>query len=337
MKENALLFGTLFDQRSLFTRLKDEFGEAGREFRSSPRAFLAATLSGNALGGARRRMLLRFGLATGIVLYAVVFATILVFWTAGSRLREVSDTHGNLGPPKWIWAGVPKELDGPKDQRESRGGGGGGDHTLTLPSAGLPPDPSFERQLIAPNPEPQLKAPILPVAEIIPVDSRFNIRPDDLAPTGLRDGVNGPPSAGLGSDHGVGTGEKGGIGPGRGRGLGPGDRWNVGGPGTPKIGGAGTSSASDQQRVDQAPVPLNRPRPNYTEEARKNKIQGVILARALIGAEGTVRQVAIRRGLPGGLDGEAILAVSQMRFRPAMRDGNPVATWITLEVEFNLR
>ena len=85
------------------------------------------------------------------------------------------------------------------------------------------------------------------------------------------------------------------------------------------------------------PIALNRPRPNYTEEARKKKIQGVILARALVGADGSVRQVVIRRGLPGGLDGEAILAVSQMRFRPAMRNGQPVATWITLEVEFNLR
>jgi TonB family protein len=336
MKDNALLFGTLFDQPSLFTRLKDEFAEAGREFRTNPKAFVTATLSGNALGGSRRRMLLKFGLATGIVLYAFVFAAILVFWTAGHRIREASVK--NQGPQiDWTWPGLKMDIDGPKDQAQARGGGGGGNQTLTLPSEGYPPTPSLGEQLMAPTPEPQHKAPALPVPEIIPVDPRFNIRPDDSAPTGLPDGIIGPPSAGPGEDRGMGTGKKGGMGPGDGRGLGEGKDWNVGGPGPAGPGGGSDSTNSDQRRVDQPAVPLNRPRPNYTEEARKNKIQGVVLARALVGADGTVRQVAIRRGIGSGLDSEAILAVSQMRFRPAMKNGQPVATWITLEVEFNLR
>jgi len=41
--------------------------------------------------------------------------------------------------------------------------------------------------------------------------------------------------------------------------------------------------------------------------------------------------------LPDGLDEEAIVAVKQMRFRPATRNGQPVDFWVTLEVELSLR
>jgi protein TonB len=84
-------------------------------------------------------------------------------------------------------------------------------------------------------------------------------------------------------------------------------------------------------------VPLNQPRPNYTEEARQNKVQGLVRARILIGSDGLVKQVRIQRGLPYGLNEEAIRAAMQMRFRPAIKSGVAVAFWTTLDVEFNLR
>ena len=82
---------------------------------------------------------------------------------------------------------------------------------------------------------------------------------------------------------------------------------------------------------------LNRPRPNYTEEARKNKIQGVVVARLLVGSDGSVKQVKITRGLADGLNEEAIRAAYQIRFKPAMKGGQPVAYWQPIEIEFNLR
>jgi TonB family protein len=89
--------------------------------------------------------------------------------------------------------------------------------------------------------------------------------------------------------------------------------------------------------VDTRPFPLNKPRPNYTEEARAHKVQGVIRAHALIGTDGVVKDVRLATHLPDGLDEEAIVAVKQMRFRPAARNGQPVDFWVTLEVEFSLR
>ncbi|HEV8486156.1 MAG TPA: energy transducer TonB [Blastocatellia bacterium] len=337
MKENALLLGTLFEQPSLFIRLKEELTEAASEFRQGPKAYLTAALRGDTLGGSRRKMLLQFGIATGIVFYAAVFAAILVFWTLSNR--------ASANPPdvpkeiiKVFFPGrIDHDIEGPKDKDHATGGGGGGDNTRQPASEGQPPISSREEQVIAPSPDPQLKAPALPVIETIKVDERVKLRTDDLAPTGLSNGVLSPPDAGPGSDRGMGTGDGGGGGSGRGRGFGPGSGWNIGGEEGGRPGRLRDSSGSEQERVDTRPVPLNRPRPNYTEAARKNKIQGVIRARALVGADGTVKQVVIVHALSEGLNEEAILAVYQMHFRAATRSGQSVASWITLEVEFNLR
>ena len=336
MKESALLLGTLFEQPSLFVRLKEELTEASRQFRQDPRAYVTAALRNDAAGGSRRKMLLQFGLAAGIVFYTAAFAAILVFWTVSNRAspRAPEVTRPN---PDLIFPGRPiVEAQGPMDKDPSGGGGGGGNGTELPASAGQPPTPSLQDSLMAPSPEPPVKEPALPMMETIKVDPRINLRTDDLAPTGLVDGVLGPPESGSGEGHGMGTGKEGGLGSGRGIGVGPGSEWNIGGK-KANIGSLGDRQPSEQERVDTRPVPLNRPRPNYTEAARQHKIQGVIRARVLIGADGSVSRVVIVRPLPDGLNEEAIAAVYQMRFRAATRSGQFVASWITLEVEFNLR
>jgi TonB family protein len=63
----------------------------------------------------------------------------------------------------------------------------------------------------------------------------------------------------------------------------------------------------------------------------------VIRTQALVGPDGLVKDVRLVTHLPDGLDEEAIVAVKQMRFRPATTKGQPVNFWVTLEVEFNLR
>jgi TonB family protein len=151
----------------------------------------------------------------------------------------------------------------------------------------------------------------------------------------MPNGAIGAPSDGPGSDHGIGTGREGGIGDGPGKGLGPGEDWNTGDPGKPGLGGI--PSANERTRVDSPPVPLNRPRPNYTEAARKNRVQGLIRARVLVGADGSVQRVIVTRGLADGLDEEAIAAAYQMQFKAATKNGRSIACWVTVEIEFNLR
>lgn len=102
-------------------------------------------------------------------------------------------------------------------------------------------------------------------------------------------------------------------------------------------GGSKTQSNASAATVDQKPEPLSLPRPYYTEAARNNKLQGIVRVRALVGVDGTVKRVKILTGLPDGLDEEAILCVYKSRFKPAMKDGQPVEYWVALDVEFNLR
>ena len=52
---------------------------------------------------------------------------------------------------------------------------------------------------------------------------------------------------------------------------------------------------------------------------------------------GVVRQVVVLRGLPQGLNEEAIRAASQMRFTPAMKNGRSVSVWVPVDIEFNIR
>ena len=98
--------------------------------------------------------------------------------------------------------------------------------------------------------------------------------------------------------------------------------------------GTNTSSTST---VDEKPVRLRSPIPGYTEAARANKIQGTVMLRVLVGADGGVRQVRVVRGLPDGLTEQAIAAAREAKFKPAMKDGKPVPYWVVLEMGFNLR
>jgi TonB family protein len=89
--------------------------------------------------------------------------------------------------------------------------------------------------------------------------------------------------------------------------------------------------------VDSKPVAVSYPRPNYTEEARRNKVQGHINMRILVGADGTVKEAIILDGLPDGLNDEALKTARNIKFKPAMKDGNPVDFWIQIYLEFNLK
>ena len=85
------------------------------------------------------------------------------------------------------------------------------------------------------------------------------------------------------------------------------------------------------------PNPLNRPRPNYTDQARRNKVEGTVRARVLIGEDGKVHQVIIIRGLPDGLNEEATRAAYKLKFKPATIKGKPTKSWSIVDIDFKLR
>jgi len=82
------------------------------------------------------------------------------------------------------------------------------------------------------------------------------------------------------------------------------------------------------------PAPLNKPRPAYTAEAESANVEGTVRARALVGADGMVKEIELIDHLPCGLDHEAILAIKKMRFKPATKAGKPAEAWTEVDVEF---
>lgn len=86
------------------------------------------------------------------------------------------------------------------------------------------------------------------------------------------------------------------------------------------------------------PVKVNSPQPQYTEIARKARIQGVVIVQAIIDKEGNVTSVKLLKGLPMGLDTAALDAIKRWKFKPAtLADGRPVAVYYTLTVNFQLQ
>ena len=87
----------------------------------------------------------------------------------------------------------------------------------------------------------------------------------------------------------------------------------------------------------QPPVKVSAPSPQYTEIARKARIQGVVIVEAIIDKTGAVTNVKILKGLPMGLDTAAADAVKKWKFKPATLNGKPVAVIYNLTVNFRLQ
>lgn len=204
------------------------------------------------------------------------------------------------------------------------GGGGGGDRSPTPASKGALP--KFSKTQFAP-----------PVAKIPDITPQLPVQPTLLGPPELKlpqmasnmpwgdpQGVVGPPSNGPGYGGGIGTGTGTGIGPGNGGGFGPGDTAGYGG-GPYSVGG-GVS----------APIPIYKPEPTYSEEARKAKFQGTVVLWIVVDASGQVTDVKVVKPLGLGLDEKAVEAVKTWKFKPALRNNAPVPVRVSVEVSFRL-
>ena len=112
----------------------------------------------------------------------------------------------------------------------------------------------------------------------------------------------------------------------------------------PKIGAGVVEAAnpsSEQQILRSGEVTerarvLEKPEPSYTESARKFSVTGTVVLRAVFSKDGEVTNISIIRRLPHGLTEKAINAARMIKFRPAMKDGQPVSMWMQLEYNFNL-
>ncbi|HEX4955104.1 MAG TPA: energy transducer TonB [Thermoanaerobaculia bacterium] len=139
---------------------------------------------------------------------------------------------------------------------------------------------------------------------------------DDLLPTDEAGTGNGPPGS---------VGEGSGDGPLPGDGAGGGGQEEAPAETIYEVGGEVTK-----------PEKLHGPAPLYPEAARRARLQGTVIVEAVIDRTGRVTNVKVLKGMPGGLDRAAVAAVSDWRFRPATRKGEPVPVVFRLTVQFSL-
>lgn len=253
---------------------------------------------------------------TSLLIHTGVIALLLILGT-NRRVQEAVRQQITLIAPDL----APYKPSPPKKENMG-GGGGGGDRSPTPVTKGKLPklaDKQFVPPMISKVENPKL-----------PMEPTLVIQPDAPVPNVNMTQLGDPlskvlgASNGTGSGAGMGSGNGGGIGPGSGAGYGPGHGGNFGG-GAYKIGG-GVS----------APVPIFKPEPEYSEEARKAKFQGTVVLNIVVDEKGNARDVTVARPLGLGLDQKAIEAVMKWKFRPGMKDGHPVPVRASIEVNFRL-
>jgi TonB family protein len=149
--------------------------------------------------------------------------------------------------------------------------------------------------------------------------------------SGVKNGVPGGKDRGAVASSGFANGVVGGTGKpgGTGRAVEPS---GLGGTGFGKA-----APAQKQQLAKATPlVLLSKPRPGYTEEARKLKIEGDVTLQVKFTAAGRVQVLHIVNGLGYGLDQLAQDAARRIQFKPATRDGRPIDEITVIHVTFQL-
>lgn len=203
------------------------------------------------------------------------------------------------------------------------GGGGGGTHSPVQASKGRLPQ--IAKQQITPPQILRIDHPKLAVPDTIKMPQQMKLPDANMPNIGM---PNSPQvalaSQGGGANSGFGSGSGGGIGSGSGGGLGPGSGGGYGG-GVMHVGG-GVS----------APVLVYSVEPEFSDEARRAKYQGICVVSLIVDTHGNPQNIRVVRPLGMGLDQKAVEAVRQYKFRPAYYHGHPVPVLINVEVNFRI-
>jgi TonB family protein len=85
-----------------------------------------------------------------------------------------------------------------------------------------------------------------------------------------------------------------------------------------------------------APIPIYKPEPGYTKEAKDAKLEGHVVLSVIIGADGAVTDVNVVQPSDKGLTENAVETVKTWKFKPAMKAGKPVPCKVSIEVSFRM-
>ena len=97
------------------------------------------------------------------------------------------------------------------------------------------------------------------------------------------------------------------------------------------------AGSDDFVEVDQMPTFITQVKPVYPEEVKKAGIEGSVLVKSFINTSGSVTEVEIIETSGNDLlDKAAVEAAQKCKFKPAIKDGRPVAIWVAYKINFKL-
>ena len=223
-----------------------------------------------------------------------------------------------------VWIGarspvvLPKTVSGPSrlvrllgPHRRTAADRGGGSNRTQLPARRGAPPPRAHRTFILP---PQSTEPKLSIPQTVAIA----VPEPALIAAQIGDPFSRYASGSLGKGGGLSAGNRGccdGIGDGR--------------TGRPGLG-------SQRIRPTTPPRLLYQVEPEFSEEARKAKYQGIVVLSIEVDINGRARDIRVVRSLGLGLDEKAVEAVAQWRFQPGSVDGKPILSTAIIEVNFHL-
>jgi len=181
---------------------------------------------------------------------------------------------------------------------QAGGGGGGGDRDVLQATRGKLPKFAME-QITPPVVVVRNEHPKLAVEPTIVIPPQVQLATNNMPNLGDPLSHAVLPSNGTGSGSGIGSGSGGGVGSGKGPGFGPGEGGGTGG-GIFHVGG-GVSP----------PRQIYAPEPEFSEEARKAKYQGVCTLGLIVGTDGRPSNIRVLSSLGMGLDEEKIKTINE--------------------------
>jgi periplasmic protein TonB len=327
MQQNIFTF---IEYEPLWVSVAAELKEAARDFSADPKRFIIDLFHGDPLQAKRKRFM-RVGLTCAMFVW--VFFTLVYIGLIYSRSVQATTDVSQLQKIVDLAPLTAPEMIRVRKMEKNSGGGGGGNHESTPATVGRLARASLSDPIVRPTVHQKIETPSLPITPTVQVSPDLIPQQNFNIPLGDPNGVIGPPSDGVGDGGGIGSGCCGGVGRGNGTGVGPGKGWGIGGG---SGGDGGDERIYPPGQGVKSPQILSKTKPKYTEEARRDKIQGVVTLTAIFRKDGTIADIRVTRGLGYGLDEEAMKAAALIKFIPGRKDGNSVNVRAKLEFTFSL-
>jgi periplasmic protein TonB len=94
--------------------------------------------------------------------------------------------------------------------------------------------------------------------------------------------------------------------------------------------------AFDVGDLEKRPEPVSQVPPAYPPELRKARIEGVVTLVFLLTEEGRVEAAKVETSTRPEFEKPALDAISKWRFRPGMKDGQAVRTYVRIPIRFRV-